>query len=270
MRTLIACLWLWSFAFAASADYADVNGLRMYYEVHGTGRPTVLLHGGSDSIAGTFSKQIPDFARSRRIIAPEQRGHGHTADTDAPFSYGEMTEQTATLLERLGVSNADVVGWSDGGIIALMLAIRHPELVRRVVASGANYHPDGYTSASTKWVTDITPEQWRGPGRDYYEKTSPDGAGRWPVFVGKLKKLWLQSPNRDELSLDMLKRLDKPTLLIAGDRDSTRHEHTLEMFNALPKAQVFIVPGTGHFTFQQRPDWTNAVILSFLDAEDKK
>lgn len=269
MRTGYLLFSLFLAAPFASAEYADINGVRMYYEIHGEGRPTVLLHGGANSIAGSFAKQIPEFARTRRVIAPEQRGHGHTADTNTPLSYAQMAEDTAALLRTLGVRNADVVGWSDGGNVALVLALRHPDLVRRVVASGSNVHPDGSTRESVEWVRSITPEAWTGASRDYHAKVAPGGAAQWPILVAKVKKLWLETPTPDELSLELLKRLQQPTLLITGDRDTTNAEHTLAMYRALPNGRLFIVPGTGHDTFNRRADWVNAVVLSFLDAELK-
>src|ERR1700760_4287151 len=124
--------------------WAEVNGYRMYYETNGSGRPLLLLHGGGNSIHGSFSKQLDVFARTHAIIAPEQIGHGRTPDTEGPLTYGRMANDTAALLEQLHIKDADVVGWSDGGIVALILAVRHPELVRRVVVSGANFSPEGY------------------------------------------------------------------------------------------------------------------------------
>jgi len=271
MRTIVlgVVLLLGAATGMAASDYAEINGVRVYYEVHGQGRPTVLLHGGSSSIARSFANQVGEYSKTRQVIAPERRGHGHTADKDAPFSYDDMTSETATLLRRLAVTNADVVGFSDGGIVALMLAIRHPELVRRVVASGANYHPEGLTKGSRDWLRATKPEDWRDANRAYYEATSPDGAARWPVFAGKLMRLWLEAPTRDELNLEMIGKVEKPVLIIAGDRDVTTLEHTVEIYRALRRGQLFVVPGTPHDTFELRPEWMNAVVLSFLDAEEK-
>ena len=253
---------------AALAEYAEIEGVRMYYEIHGKGQPLVLLHGGSDSVAGSLSKQMAELAKTRRVIAPEQRAHGHTADSPGPLSYTQMTEDTAALLRKLGVDNADVVGWSDGGVIALMLAIRYPSLVRRVVASGVNVDPQGVTPEAREWA-ETKLESWTGPHTEYHGKVSPDGPGQWPIFMKKLKRLWLETPTPDELSFDLLKKIRQPTLLVSGDRDTVTHEHTIAMFHALPVGQLFILPGTGHNTFRSRPEWMNAVIHSFLDAEIK-
>jgi len=268
MRIAVLLLLLLLSSPAAPAEYAEINGVRIYYEIHGQGRPTVLLHGGADSIAGSLSQQMAAFAKTRRVIALEQRGHGHTADSPGLLSYAQMTEDTAALLRKLGVENADVVGWSDGGIIALMLAIRHPSLVRRVVASGANVNPQGLTPQAREWA-ETKLETWTGPNSEYHAKVSPDGPAQWPILVKKLKRLWLETPTPGELSFDQLKKVQQPSLIVSGDRDTVTHEHTVAMFHALPAGQLFILPDTGHNTFRLRPDWMNTVIVSFLDAEIK-
>ncbi len=137
------------------------------------------------------------------------------------------------------------------------------------MASGANVDPEGNTNESREWMM-TKMDGWAPAARlDYYAKVSPGGAAQWPVLVGKLRRLWLDTPTRDELSLDLLKKIQQPALLITGDRDGTTHEHTLAMFRALPHGQLFVVPGTGHDTFARRSEWMNAVILSFLDSEIK-
>src|SRR5919202_78290 len=128
----------------ARGQYASVNGLNMYYEVHGAGRPLVLLHGALSAIGTSFGKVLPTLAKTRRVIAIEQQAHGHTADIDRPLSYAQMAEDTGALLQRLGIDQADYVGYSMGGGIALQLAMRHPDRVRKFVfAGGTAYRPDG-------------------------------------------------------------------------------------------------------------------------------
>src|SRR6185369_12743635 len=139
---------------AIAGHWATVNNHRLYYETMGTGRPLVLLHGGGNTIHGSFDKQIAEFSKTHTIIAPEQIGHGHTPDIDGPLTYAAMAEDTAALLEQLKVRDADVVGWSDGGNIALILAVRHPDLVRRVVVSGANISPEGLPAADRAHMKD--------------------------------------------------------------------------------------------------------------------
>jgi pimeloyl-ACP methyl ester carboxylesterase len=151
-----------------AGHYAKVAGYRMYYEEYGRGVPVVLLHGGLNTIAGSFARQIPMLMRRYHVIAVEQVGHGHTPDAETSFTYPQMADDTATLLRRLNVGPADVVGWSDGGIIALVLARRHPELVRRLVVSGVNVNLEGQRPEdvqSTRPATNRTRSDRQSPKR---------------------------------------------------------------------------------------------------------
>lgn len=156
--------------------------VRMYYETYGRGRPLVLLHGGASTIQRSFGRQLTEFSRDHLVIAPERRGHGHTGDVPGPYRYADMAEDTADLLDRLEIRGADVVGWSDGGIIALMLAVRRPDLVRRLVVSGANAMPG--TEALTP-ETRAMVESYRARDdtarRQEWVRLSGDwrAAGRW-------------------------------------------------------------------------------------------
>ena len=232
-----------------SGRWATVNGHRLYYETMGHGRPLVLLHGGGNTIHGSFAKQIDEFAKTHAVIAPEQIGHGHTPFAGEELTYAGMAEDTAELLRQLGVREADLVGWSDGGNVALILAARHPELVRRVVVSGANFSPLGL------------------PEADRNEMRAKEAAGQWPTpFDGKLNHMWLTSPEKSELSLEILHSIQKPVLVMSGDHDAILLDHTLALFRALPQGQLCILPKTGHGTFNERPEWVNAIVLAFLGA----
>jgi pimeloyl-ACP methyl ester carboxylesterase len=224
--------------------WATVSGHPLYYEIHGSGSPVLLLHGGGGSIIEAWRRQIVDFSPTHEVIAPEQVGNGHTPDVPGPATYGAMTEDTAALLEQLHLTHVDVVGWSDGGIIALMLAIRHPDLVRRVVAAGANVDPTGLRP---KDLADM-----RASGPD------PNPTAE------KLRQLWMNHPAPDELSFELLKKIHAKVLIMAGDRDEITLEHTLKIYKALADAQLWILPNTGHATFVDRPDWTDPVVLAFL------
>jgi pimeloyl-ACP methyl ester carboxylesterase len=246
--------------------WATVNGHHIYYEIHGSGRPLLLLHGGGNSIAGSWKRQIVDFSPTREVITPEQSGNGHSPDIAGPFSYSKMTEDTAELLRQLHLKDVDVVGWSDGGIIALMLAIRHPELVRRVVATGANtdldelegsdgaVHPVAPSGNTTD--TDILND---------HDSLSADDPTYADVVDRKLKELWRTRPVASELSMALLGKVQARVLVMSGDHDAIPVEHALRIFHALPHAELWILPDTGHPTFQDRPDWTDPMVLSFLN-----
>jgi pimeloyl-ACP methyl ester carboxylesterase len=259
MRTAIQIGLLLSLP--ALGEYAEVHGVKMYYEVHGEGRPVVLLHGGTATIQTSFAEQIPVLARNHRVIAIEQMGHGHTGDVAGrELSYEGMTEDTAALLGQLGIRNADVVGWSDGGQLALRLAFTHPELVRRVVASGVGL---GATPQEQQAMRALSPDRWSAPVREEYARVSPDGAQHWPVFFDKVKTMWAK-PNWG-ISEQELGKIKATVMIVGGDRDFTRAEETVRIFRMIPGARLAILPGTDHFTFQKRPGWMNPILLDFLD-----
>jgi pimeloyl-ACP methyl ester carboxylesterase len=235
----------------------------MYYEVHGQGRPVVLLHGGTATIELSFSKQIDVLAQSHRVIAIEQMGHGHTPDVAGrPFRYEDMAEDTAALLESIGVHEADVVGWSDGGQVALRLAAMHPNLVRRVVASGVGF---GASSASRQSIENMSDARWPHEFRDAYIRTSPDGAAHWPVVWRKACMMWAR-PTWGFTEAD-LRRIKARALIVAGDHDIGSADVTRRVASAIPEGQYRILPNTDHWTFQKRPDLMNPLLLEFLDGK---
>ncbi len=245
--------------------WATINGHRIYYEIHGVGRPLLLLHGGANNIARSWQRQILDFSPTREVIAPEQSGNGHSPDVAGPFSYSQMTEDTAMLLQQLHLRDVDVVGWSDGGNVALMLAIRYPELVRRVVATGANTSPNAF---SAKDIADVRQSPaaniMGGDVLKYYDAFSADGPGHALVVDEKVKQLWLTHPVPSELSMNLLRKIRARVLIMGGDHDAIPLEHTLQIYHALSNAELWILPDTGHATFVDRPDWTDPFVLSFL------
>ena len=219
--------------------YAAVNGLDMYYEVHGGGSPLLLLHGGSGSIP---DKWIPFFRSDFRVIAPEQMGHGRTADVaDRPFHYHDMAEDTVELMRQLGITSAVVVGYSDGGIIGLDLAIHHPGLVSKLAVTGANARVDGYTAENQEWARSFDPSS--EPVSENYARLSPDGEEHWPVVLGRLKPMWGAEPS---FTNEELQSIRAPTLLVVGDRDIVTPEHAVEMYRTIPGAQLCVVPNAGH------------------------
>jgi pimeloyl-ACP methyl ester carboxylesterase len=237
----------------------------MYYQLYGRGRPLVLLHGGGSTIEESFSQQIPYFARSRLIVAPEQAGHGRTRDLAGPLSYAEMAEHTAALLDTLHIENADVLGWSDGGDVGLILAVRHPRLVHRLAVTGANITPaaDSDTPEVLAEIQGWNPSEDKD-GQARYGRLSADSAAHFVVFAEKLKQLWLTHPTPDDLGPGILKRIQIPTLVMAGDHDVIRLEHTVGLFRSLPRARLLIVPNSPHNTLNEHADWLNPLIASFF------
>lgn len=251
-------------AVSADAEMATVrNGIKIYYEIKGEGRPVVLLHGGTATCELSFSKQIDLLARGHRVIMIEQMGHGHTPDiAGRPFSYEEMTEDTAAVLKSIGVSDADVIGWSDGGQIALRLAAFHPDLVRRVVASGVGF---GSSPASRESVESMSDARWPRDFHDAYASTSPDGAAHWPIVWRKACKMWA-GPTWGFTEAD-LHRIKARALIIAGEHDIVSADTTRRVARAIPGGSARILPGADHFTFQKRADLMNPLLLEFLDAK---
>jgi pimeloyl-ACP methyl ester carboxylesterase len=226
--------------------WARIHGHRIYYTERGEGPTLVLLHGGGDSGEHSFVHQLDVFSERHHIVAPDQVGQGHTPEVSGPLSYTGMMEDTAALFKLLKLKHADVVGFSDGGILGLMLAIRHPELVRRVVVSGVNIAPEGLNAED---LEELRATQIPKP------KTIDE----------KLAHLWLTSPTDSELSVALLAKITQPVLVISGDRDAITLEHTLTIFHALPSAELCVLPGTDHATFSGRAEWLNPIISAFLD-----
>jgi pimeloyl-ACP methyl ester carboxylesterase len=224
----------------------NIHGHRIYYAVRGDGPTLVFLHGGGDSGEHSFVRQLDVFSEHHFIVAPDQVGQGRTPDVPGPLSYTAMMEDTAELLKVLKLRKVDVVGFSDGGILALMLAIRHPELVRRLVISGVNIAPEG-----------LRPED--------LEELRATQISKPKTIDEKLARLWFTSPTEAELNLGLLASISQPVLLISGDRDAITLEHTLKIFHALPDAQLCVLPGTDHATFSGRSDWLNPIIDIFLN-----
>jgi pimeloyl-ACP methyl ester carboxylesterase len=261
-----------------SGNYASINDLKMYYEIHGTGRPLLVLHGAYMTI-DSMGEIVPSFAESRQVIATELQGHGHTADIDRPLTYEHMADDVAALLHHLGFEETDIFGYSLGGGVALQVAIRHPEVVRKLVVASASYTSEGLYPEVGEAIETITPELFAGtPLLEEYTRVAPH-PDDFPTLVAKLKQLDMEPfawPKED------IRGIEAPTLLIIGDSDGTRLEHAVEIFRllgggvfgdivGLPKSQLAVLPGTTHFVppgfaVLDRADWLASMIGRFLDA----
>ena len=259
-------------------NYAEVNGLNMYYEIHGSGRPLVVLHGAYMTIS-MMDPVVPALAETRQVVAVELQGHGHTADIDRPITYEGMADDTAALLRHLGIEQADVFGYSMGGGAALQLAIRHPSLVRKLVFASASYTSDGMQPELHEITPSIAPEMFAGsPIEAAYLEVAPNPE-HFPTLVEKLKRLDMTP---FAWPADDIRGIAAPTLIVVGDSDAIRLEHAVEMFRllgggamgdlvGLPKSQLVVLPGTAHFVppgsgLLDRAEWLLAMIPPFLDA----
>jgi pimeloyl-ACP methyl ester carboxylesterase len=265
----------------AETSYAQVGGLRMYHEVHGSGRPVLLLH-GAYMTAGTWGPFLPGLARTRKVIVPEQQGHGRTADINRPITYEQMADDTAGLARRLGIDEVDVIGYSMGAGVGLQMAIRHPDLVRRLVAASASFTSDGMHAAALEMFPSITPEMFAGsPMEQEYVRVAPN-PDDFPKLVMKLKELDTAPFAWPE---EEIRAIAAPTMIVVGDSDIVRLEHAVELFRlrgggvmgdlaGLPSSQLAVLPGTTHFMppgsgVMDRSDWLLAMIGPFLDAPDE-
>jgi pimeloyl-ACP methyl ester carboxylesterase len=249
-------------ASAANGSYASVNGLKMYYEIEGTGRPLVLLHGGLCTIEVCLGKLRPALAKGWKTIAIEQQAHGRTADRDRPLTHEQMAEDTAALLRQLKVRNADFFGYSMGGSIALRVALRHPDLVRKVVIIGTSFNNEGLIPGLVENIKALKPEEVPPQFREGYEKVAPDPK-RWPALVAKMRTVLSESKG---LRAEDIKSIKAPTMVMLGDADIVRPEHAVEMFRLLPHGQLAVLPASDHFAPMQRPAWISSMTRAFLVA----
>jgi pimeloyl-ACP methyl ester carboxylesterase len=249
--------------------YAAINGLRMYYEIHGPeGQlPLVLLHGGGDTIETSFGHLLPFLARSRRMIAFEQQGCGRTADIEnRPFGFEQSSDDTAALLKHLDIDRADLLGFSNGGTIALQVAIRYPQRVRRLVVITALMKrawadPQFWESMKTAQL-DAMPAVLR----EAYLKVAPQPE--------KLESFFYKSRNRMRDFKDVpdraIQSINAPTLVVSSDRDVMRPEGAVELFHLLPHAQLAILPGTEHMAIPSRATLLAQMIDTFLESEESE
>jgi pimeloyl-ACP methyl ester carboxylesterase len=261
------------------SGYAPVNGLNMYYEIHGdtgtqSGTPLVLIHGSFSAIGTSFGLLLPGLAQTRKVIAVELQGHGHTADIDRPLTCEQLADDTAAFMRHLGIAQADVFGYSLGGVVALGLAIANPDLVRTLVVIGANYNNDGLYPESLAAIQSLTPEMFAGsPPEVFYKEVAPDPEG-FPALVAKVVALDESFGGWREADLE---KIASPALIVNGDSD-IRPEHAVALFRllgggvagdivGLPRSRLAILPGTTHVGLvTERADWLVAMTEDFLNA----
>ena len=262
---------------APATGYAPVNDLNMYYEIHGSGEPLVLLHGAFGAI-DLWGPILTTLAKHHQVIAVEFQGHGHTADIDRPFSMEQWADDIAALMGHLAIDQADVVGYSMGGLTGLQLAIRHPEQVRKLVPIAANYSTEGYYPELLVSLEMMTPDIFVGtPQYEAYLRHAPNPAD-FPTLVEKHKAFDAAGFSWPEADVAAIAA---PTLLMYADSDIVRPEHAVELFRLLgggvpggltpdppPSSQLAFLPGTNHATIVLEPatDLLLLMIEPFLDA----
>jgi len=255
--------------------YASVNGLKMYYEIHGTGQPLILLHGAFSAIGTSFEKVLPGLAKTRQVIAFELQGHGRTADIDRPLTLEGMADDVAAALQQLGIERADIFGYSLGAAVALHVAIRHPNVLRKLVLASVSYNLSGIHPGLMEGLGDMKPEMMFGsPWHDEYTRIAPNPENFATLFAKKSQ----MDRGIQDVPAETIRAIKAPTLLIIGDSDLVRPEHAVEMFRllgggvfgdtpaGLPNSQLAVLPGTSHVTVVYQADLLLAIIPPFLDA----
>jgi pimeloyl-ACP methyl ester carboxylesterase len=239
--------------------YIEVAGLRTWHEVSGDGQPVVLMHGAFGG-ASSFFAQTPALVEAGfRVHAPERRGHAHTPDVEGPLSYSVMADDTIPYLDQEVGRPAHLVGWSDGAVVALLVALRRPDLVDHVVLIGQYLNSSGKTPDSQLIASLDSPETIAFLRRGY-DPVSPDGPDHFPVVFAKTMQMVMSEP---EIDLATLTSVTAPTLVLQGDRDEVTVEHSAAVVRALPNARLAVLPGT-HALPVERPDLVNPLIVSFL------
>ncbi|MBC7511997.1 MAG: alpha/beta hydrolase [Ferruginibacter sp.] len=237
----------------AAGKYYNVHGINIYTEQYGSGKPLLLLHGNGGSIA-SIKSIIPYFSQRYKVIAIDSRAHGKSIGSGDSLSFEMIADDAAALMDEMHVGSAYVIGWSDGGIDALVLAMRHPDKVIKLASTGANLWPDS---------TALLPLVWKDE-KKYYDSlhskvfTSAKEKNDWKIFMLD----WLQ-PN---IKLSDLKKISCPSLIISGDHDVIRLEHTIEIFQNIPRANLWVLPNSGHGTLIEHTDEFNKKVDEFFKA----
>lgn len=219
---------------------ASVNGIKMYYEIHGTGRPLVLIHGGGSTITTTFGKILPLLAKTHRVIAVELQAHGHTSDRNGPETFEQDADDVAELLKQLDVNGADIFGFSNGGHTALKMAIRHPERVRRLIFASAFYKRDGAPKAFWEGMDKAKFSDMPQVYKEEYLKINNNQAALLNMFNKDAQRIrTFKDWNEEDI-----RSIQAPVLIVIGDQDIVRPEHAVEMSRLLPHGRLAILPGT--------------------------
>ncbi|WP_163508285.1 alpha/beta fold hydrolase [Fodinicola acaciae] len=237
------------------ANHVELPGVRAWYDDFGTGDPLVMLHGGMTD-SGCFAHCTKRLAEHFHLYTPDRRAHGRTPDVDGPLTADVLVQDTVDFIERL-TGPTDLLGYSAGGLIALMTALARPDLVRRLVLVSGFYNSEAMPAGMGPDENAEPPEMIAR----LYAEVSPDGADHFPVVWRKVQRAMRSGP---EATIDDLKTIASRTLLVAADDDIVRLDHTREMYANIPRAELAIVPGTSHVLLEEKPDLCTTLILDFL------
>ena len=236
----------------------EVNGVSCYHEIAGAGDPVILLHGGFCSIE-TMRPQIRALSGSFRVLAPERPGHGRSPDREGPISFDGIVADTLAYLDAIGVDRPHVIGFSDGAIAGLLLALRNAERVRSLVAISGNLNP-GISIPPEQMARAMT-EQAMARLTQEYDRLSPDGPEHREAVFAKLMRMWHEEPDIDPAALATI---SAPTLVMAGDHDAIPIDHTILIATSIPGAQLCVVPDASHMLMLDRAEVVNRILLEFL------
>jgi pimeloyl-ACP methyl ester carboxylesterase len=242
--------------------YAPVNDLRMYYEIHGSGQPLVLLHGGMTTVED-FSAIRPFFTPTYQVIAFERQGHGHTADIDRSFTLEQWADDTAALLKHLKIEQADIFGYSTGAMVALAFALRYPKMVRKLILASAIYNREGYYPGILEGLRHATAADLPDIMREMYTRAAPHPEN-WPNLVKKSVESVVEFKGWQKKDIRMI---TAPTLVMVGDSDIVRTEHAVELHRLISHAKLAVLPATDHIGILfQRAEWVAGMVIDFLGA----
>ena len=239
----------------------QLGDVRTWYAEYGDGHPLVLLHPGGVGVdSRAFGSNIDELAASFRVYTPDRRAHGRTPDTEGPLTYEVMADDTAAFLDAVIGAPAHLVGYSDGAVVALLTALRHPQLVDRLVFVAGVFHHDGWLPGVLESDNEDPPEFLAAS----YAEVSPDGSEHMPVVASKLAKMHAEGPS---LSNDDLTNITARTLVMIADDDEVELEHAVALYRGLPAAELAVIPGTSHGLLVEKPHLCNRIIIEFLTTD---
>ena len=239
--------------------YVDVNDIKVYCEVYGAGEPVLLLHGNGGSIQN-FEYQIPELSEHFKVIAVDSRAQGKSTDSDQEITYALMASDMSALINKLNLGSVNVVGWSDGGNVGLELAFTHPEQIKKLVTFGANYTHENAFAPPDKVTMDANDPRLLKT-TELIKKHKGEMDKPSPVVRKKLDDLMEKYPN---FTVEQLKQIIIPVLVVVGDRDAIKIDQTISLFQSLPHSQLFVVPGASHIVPVEQPELVNSEVVKFL------